>query len=265
MAEDAWEQDSRTRVTETFVSRGFRCRPVPTTANARRADLRLTYGDGQYVLEVSSFRTPSETLRARSAPRRGRSLTVATRQYAEGSLENRIDARVYDKADQLRSTPAPPDAFRCLWLEYPFEDWRDFGRIVEARLYGISRLSATRDGRDFTLLFAYFYRRFTFYRTPEVDVVIYSCPGGVRGFVNDQSVNIDRFRHSRLYTVLASCVVDPSAGRVPAGSLVLPRDLDRRNPRARWEHIRDRHSLMTSEATVESCHVSVSVPVHDRE
>lgn len=188
---------------------GFRVEDIPVVPDAERADLRLWFGDEEYVLEAK-VREPhpgwSELVSQASADG-----------YATKS--RRIDpwnalSRVVRKAhDQVVATPAGTAALRVLWVAALNDDADFVIACLEKRLLGSVQVvgidpSALTVGDPKT---CFHYSSNDFELCPGIDAAVLSTRTDAKLYVNYFSPRRASFRQTHLHRVFAEyrAVIDP--------------------------------------------------------
>jgi len=179
---------------------------------------------------------------------------------------NRLDGIVRKAESQLRSTPAPPEAFRILWVSCQAGDAEFIRAEFEQTLYGLKDLAVfDKTLASCDMLPCFYYDRAAFFRYREIDAAVISGPQGGQLFLNEFGQSPDRFRESRLYTLLAGkrAVMDPQLRERGGVALAIRGDIDRSDDKAKWEYLLETYGYSTAPAR--SCHfVAVtSVPLRD--
>jgi hypothetical protein len=237
-----------------FESIGFAVEDIPEAEaeGQKRADLRVTIGEEEYVVEAK-FRSPHrewyEVLQRAEAGE----FATTTREVEPW----RTLSDVIQKARaQLVATPASTSAFRILWVVAPHSDDSFVIPCIEKQLLGVRQLfvyQAEDFSKNFgaspTLRQCYYFEDNDFERYPEIDAAMLFAQDGGQLFVNHFSPNRDRFRRSRLYEVVSGkgAVIDADVLRRDGKALML--DTDFGGPRgagAQQTYLRVKHDILVN-------------------
>lgn len=252
-----------------FSTNGFAVHDIPTAGELgqKRADLRVTAGAEEYTVEAKE-REPHRDWQVAAQKADLDGFASISRDIRPWWL---LGKRIAEAREQLVATPASPDAFRVLWVVALHGDAQFVTSCYEKQLLGRRLLMAFRP--------EYFADRMTdaveawqclyfddndFERYPELDAAMLCTPAGGQLLVNHFSPNRERFRSSRLYSI-----VDQYGAVLDAEVLVRNRralmiDTDFRGPRgqgAQQTYLEEKYGLLVSVAQESQFHgVAVFTP-----
>jgi hypothetical protein len=252
-----------------FSSQGFAVEDIPTAGDQgeQRADLRVSFDGEEYLVEAK-VREPHREWQATIQRAETDGFASTSRSIEPWWL---LAKRISEAHAQLVATPASPDAFRVLWVVALHGDADFVISCVEKQLTGVRQLFAFR-AEPFTqdlggapqAQYCYYFEDNDFERYPEIDAAMLCMREGGQLFVNHFSPNRERFRRSRLHSVVnsAGAVVDAEV-RVRNGQALML-DTDFRGPRgggAQQSYLREKHGLLVSVAMESQFHGVAVIPV----
>jgi len=237
-----------------FSSQGFDVEDIPTAGHQgeRRADLRVSIDDEEYIVEAK-VREPHREWHATVERAQTDGFASTSRSVEPWWL---LAKRISEAHAQLVATPASSDAFRVLWVVALHGDADFVISCVEKQLTGVRQLVAFSPevfSQNFSVApqaqYCYYFEDNDFERYPGIDAAMLCTGEGGQLFVNHFSPNLERFRGSRLYSVVNSggAVVDAEV-RVRNGQALML-DTDFRGPRgggAQQNYLREKHDLLVS-------------------
>ena len=253
-----------------FSSQGFAVEDIATAGDdgEQRADLRVSVDGEEYIVEAK-VREPHREWHTTLQKAEVDGFASATRPIEPWWV---LAKRISEARDQLGATPASANAFRVLWVVALHGDASFVISCVEKQLIGVRQLFAYRtemfsqdfigaapDARD-----CYYYEDNDFERYPEIDAAMLCTREGGQLFVNHFSPNRERFRESRLYSILNlyGAVVDAEVLVKNGRALML--DTDFRGPReggAQKSYLREKHGVLVSVAIESQYHGITFIPV----
>jgi hypothetical protein len=230
-----------------LTAEGFVVEDIPVEPPAKRADLRLRFGEEEYVLEAK-LRGPHGSWRQ---------LLVKVRAEGSASTSRRIEpwsalsSMITEAHDQLAATPARADAIRVLWAVALDDDENFVVACLEKRLVGTESLVAVArdDLYNVKMLECYHYASNDFERCPDIDAAVVGTSKGGKLFVNYFSHRREHLRRSHLYGMFAArnAVIDPELLAAQGEALMLGSGfIGPRGDGAQWEYLKERHGVCTS-------------------
>jgi hypothetical protein len=235
-----------------FTSHGFAVEDIAEAEGQKRADLRITIDEEEYVVEAK-FRSPHrEWYEALKRAKSGEFATTTREIEPWRALSD-----VIRKArEQLIATPASALAFRILWVVAPHSDDDFVIACIERQLLGRRQLLVYR-AEDFSKNFGappraqqcYYFDDNDFERYPEIDAAMLCTQEGGQLFVNHFSPNRDRFRNSRLCPAIAERGAAVDAEILTQDGRALMLDTDFSGPRGagtQQTYLRERHDILVS-------------------
>ncbi|AUX46897.1 uncharacterized protein SOCE26_084070 [Sorangium cellulosum] len=241
-----------------FTSLGCEVEDIAVVEGQKRADLRVTWKEEEYVVEAK-FREPHREWHAAREHARANGYATTSRDIEPWTV---LSNTITKARAQLVSTPASPDAFRVLWVVALHGDDRFVIDCTEKKLVGTRLLFALRDFYEPPeAIECYYYDDNEFERCPEIDAAMLCTREGGRLFVNHHSPSRERFRSSYVYSTVnkKGAVVDAEILVKNGHALML--DVDFKNPRAgngQWEYIKDKYGVLTS-AAIESQFFGIAI------
>jgi hypothetical protein len=240
---------------------GFRVEEI-AEADEERADLRVSDEAALYIVEVKGKEVSAEY----------RELVASVRGGAVASLSrtieyrNRLDGIIRKAESQLVSTPAPLGAFGVLWVSCLEGDVGFILAEFERTLYGVCDVAAYQANdlmKRPSIIPCFYYHHSSFFRYQRIDAVVLSGPDGGHLCVNEFAHRPDDFRRSRLYILLsqANAVMDPPLMERAGQAIAVRGDIDRTDPQAKWDYLRNTYGYMTAPAKDFHGVVMTSVPL----
>jgi hypothetical protein len=223
----------------------FNIERIAISDNQRRADYLVTDDVNSYVIEVTNKEETKEY----------KNLLKELHENGIGSTSqvicywNRLDGILKNKADQISQTPKAQKCFRLLWLACVHTDWQTVMRRLECTLYGMARLSLwSKDKVVAAGVQCFYYDRFAFFNTPNIDAVIFSSSNAGRLFVNDFGSSSLHFRMTRLHSLFSSSnsVVDPLVVGKSGNGLFMGLNLIGASDQEKWRYLSDTYGYKTS-------------------
>ncbi len=227
---------------------GFDAESVPTT-DSQRADLRVRHGDDEYVIEAKGRDVSPEW---KALIDEAHQVGVATMsRYIEPW--NAISAMLTKAGDQLRATPAGPDAFRLVWVTALHADDDFVLECVERRLCGLATLLVVDPHtHSFDTKFCFYHSENDFRRLRHVDAAILCGQKGLKLYVNSFCPSRVRFRQSALCARFSSAhaCCDPEVHEKNGDAYLVGEDfLADGTDRAVWSYIKNKYGALTSKMT----------------
>lgn len=256
-----------------FSSNGFTACDIPTAAELgeKRADLRVTVGAEEYIVEAKE-RDPHRDWYAAAQRADSNGFSSLSRDVEPWWT---LGKRIADAHQQLVSTPASAAAFRILWLVALHGDARFVISCLEKQLLGRRLLFAFRpehfSHRMPEAVEAWQCWHFDdsdFERYPEIDAAVLSTPAGAQLLVNHFSHNRERLRFSRLYSLLAQHKAVLDAEVLEKDRHILMLDSDFRGPRGdgtQQTYLREKYGLLVSIAQEGQFHGIATVSSPNKE
>jgi hypothetical protein len=235
-----------------FTSIGFFVEDIPEAVGQKRADLRVTVGEDEYVVEAK-FRSPHrEWYEVLQRAETGELATITREVEPWRTLSD-----VVQKARaQLAATPASTSAFRILWMVALHPDDNFVIACIRKQLLGVRQLFVYRV-EDFSKNFGvppelqqcYYFEASDFERYPEIDAAMLFDQDGGQLFVNHFSPNRDRFRRSSLYAAINEKGALVDAEILRRNGKVLMLDTDFAGPRGagtQQTYLREKHDILVT-------------------
>src|SRR5450432_1507003 len=155
---------------------GFHVEDIPVEPPAKRADLRLRFGDEEYLVEAK-LRGPHGSWREFLSKARAEGSAAMSRLVDPWSA---LSSMITEANEQLLATPASSEAFRVLWAVALDDDQKFVIACLEKRLLGTELLVSI--GRDDLynpkMLECYHYASNDFERCPEIDAAVLGTSEG---------------------------------------------------------------------------------------
>jgi hypothetical protein len=228
-------------------SEGFTVDDIPVEPPAKRADLRLWFGQEEYVVEAK-LREPHEGWLELLKQ-------VAQEGYASTSRPinpwNSLSSTLTEAHAQLLATPAGESAFRVLWLVALHDDDHFVISCIEKRLLG----SVEVTGIDPIKLsigeskVCYHHASNDFQRCAGIDAAVLGTRTGANLFVNYFSERREAFRKTQLHAMFSvhGAVVDPEVLEASGKAYMLGRDfVGPRNGQTQWKYLYERYGVRTT-------------------
>lgn len=230
-----------------LTNEGFAVADIDVAPGERRADLRVSYGAEEYLVEAK-LRSPHQGWLALMRQ-------VAAEGYATAARPvdpwNSLSSTILEAYEQLTSTPAGADVFRVLWVAALHDDGDFVIACLEKRLLGTQRLVAVGPN-IFTqpkIVDCYHHAHNDFQRCQQLHAAVVGSKTGARLLVNYFSPDRDRFRRSRLHAMFSAhgAVVDAEIEVERGEAFMLGDDFSgMRDGPSQWSYIRDRYGCGTS-------------------
>jgi hypothetical protein len=231
---------------------GFIVTDIEVCLNERRADLFVSYGSEEYIVEAKS-----------RAPHQGWN-EFMKRARAEGGATtsrridpwNALSSTILEAYQQLLSTPASAEVFRVLWCVALHDDESFVKACMKKRLLGTERLvaiewpvRASMSDKPPKIIDCHYHGSNDFERCPKLDAAVVGTRKGGQLLVNMYSEQRARFRSSRLHAMFAkyNAVIDAEVAEQRGEAFMLGCDfVGPRNGKSQWAYIRDRYGVGTS-------------------
>jgi hypothetical protein len=235
---------------QVLSDEGFVVEDIPVAPPENRADLRLWFGDEEYVLEAK-LREPHEgwlKLKERVSAFTAEGYASITRKIDPwNSLSNTIT----HANKQLVATPAGTDAFRVLWMVALRDDDEFVVSCLKKRLLGSQLLTAVdaKAPNNVKTVECYYHSSNDFERCPEMDAAVLGTRKGGNLFLNYFSARREAFRHSKLHSMFGArnAVVDPELEAIQGKAYMLGRDFNApRDGKSQWSYLKKRYGVGTS-------------------
>ena len=227
---------------ETLEAIGLSVESIPRTDN-RTADFWVRDLLRSYLVEVTE-KMPAEDYRdflERATNIGGATLTRSVQR------ENRIDAIINNKADQLQKTQTASD-FQLILVTALHDDARHVFDMLYSTVYGVASLVAV-DPETYQPSFrdCLFYDHFSFYRQRDLCGVIFLSEEAICLLLNPLCQRADDFRESTMHRGFfeRNALIDPDANH---DLLKLDFDVDRKDSKAKWRALKAKYGLLTSRA-----------------
>lgn len=227
---------------------GFHFAEIKVVPGEKRADLRATWSDEEYVIEA----------KMRHEHQSWRDLLEAAGRHGAATTSrpvdpwNAISSMIRDAHEQLLATPAGRDAFRILWITALHDDDTFVLDCVEKRLFGLELLSVVKSmslEQRPTAKLCYFHGPSDFRRFRTLDAAVLATRTGAWLCVNTFSAKRTHLRSGQLYQQFErhQAVRDPEilerADRVfVMGDDYCPDPTGRQG----WAYIRKKYGVLTS-------------------
>jgi hypothetical protein len=241
---------------EFFVFHGFRVDDIPVAdvPGKKRADLRATIGNEEYVVEAkhrdSHFRWRDLLREAHES-----GFATTTRSFQPWNTLSKVVQKAHT---QLIATPASPNAFRVLWIVALHTDDHFVIECFERLLLGERLVFAYYADNVFSngytepnAMPCFYFDDNDFERYPEIDAAMLCTADGGRLFVNNYSRNRKRLINSYLFkTMLERGGVTDAATMANTG-LALLLDTDFRETRcegSQQSYLLERFNVLVSVA-----------------
>jgi hypothetical protein len=245
-----------------LTANGFAVEDISQAPPAKRADLRLWFGNEEYVLEAK--------LREPHSGWHDLMQQVAREGYGTMSREiepwNSLSSNLLEAHEQLEATPSGSEAFRVLWLVALHDDDKFVVSCIEKRLVGeVTLLPIDRQ----TLKIGdpkpcYHHAHSDFQRCRGMDAAVLGTRKGANLFVNYFSSKRGAFRHSQLHRMFAehNAVVDPELECLRGTAFMLGDDFTgTRDGTNQWSYVKDRFGVATTVMREYQFSGMASVPV----
>ncbi len=198
-------EHSKTIAIRFFESLGFTVADIPTS-NEKRADVLANDGDHEYITEVKERLDDPETIASQLT-----SVSVGEEQvsFRVSPLDrsNRLDGIFKASGKQLKETPSSMTAYRLIWLHCDGLD----AELQEIRarntFYGIVPV-IPQGCKTGSMCFYFDFN--TAFMMPQVNGVLIAAKGGLRLYINEFALAVDRFRCSKLVRAVGDAVFDPT-------------------------------------------------------
>jgi hypothetical protein len=231
---------------------GFTVTDIEVCPDERRADLFVSYGSEEYIIEAKS-----------RAPHQGwNELMKRARTEGGATTSRRIDpwnalsSTILEAYQQLLSTPAPAEVFRVLWCVVLHDDGEFVKACMKKRLLGTERLvaielpvMASTFNKPPKIIDCHYHGSNDFERCPKLDAAVVFTREGGQLLVNMYSEQRARFRSSCLHTIFSkyNAVIDAEVAEQRGEAFMLGCDfVGPRNGKSQWVYIRDRYGVGTS-------------------
>lgn len=229
---------------------GFLVEDIPALDAEKRADLRATFGDEEYVVEAK-LRGPDRGWIELAKRAEAEGVAMISRRVAPW---NALSSTIEDAHRQLQATPRSPVAFCVLWTVALHQDGEFAIDCVEKRLLGVESVVVVRQLDSLSTSQCFYYSSNDFERFPELDAAVVGTERGGRLLVNSFSPRRELLRKGRLYRAFESrgAVIDAELLEQQGAAFLIAKDfVGPRTGSSQWQYLKDRYGILVS-AMVES-------------
>jgi len=235
---------------QVLSAEGFVVEDIPVAPPENRADLRLRFGDEEYVLEAK-LREPNEGWLRLTDQVRALEAGGSAHTTRETQPWNSLSSTITGAYQQLVATPAGHGTFRILWVIAPHDDDEFVVLCLRKRLIGCQTLTAVDVKAPTTVrtVECYHYSSNDFERCPEMDAAVLGTRMGGSLLVNYFGGRTAALRRSRLYRMFdgSNAVVDPELEVAEGKAYLLGRDFNaRRDGKSQSSYLKERFGVGTS-------------------
>jgi hypothetical protein len=243
---------------DSLEAAGFRTTRIKEKANERRADLLVSDGVSEYLIEVKGKDVSAE-YRQLQGEADSEGIACLERVIA---YRDRLDGILGHAHSQLIATP-PTDAYRLVWISCLMEDFDFVHQQFEFTLYGKQELVLFKDLKHLpSTVTCFYYNHSSFFRFREIDAVILSGPSSRYLCLNEFSQKSSEFRQTDLCEFFPDTnIIVPSKIEQSGKAISLPAEIDRSDDKAKWKYIFETYGLMSAPAHVHSFRGLMSVPL----